>query len=139
MSLWWYAKCYDCLLTHWLLMTSILFLTDTIYSNKLRNNYLTKKNFLEIFFAFSKFRFHFEHFQNKDDPHNWCTFELVDPEKHEKRLFQTELSSQASRNMVKVLSFSFEQCLAQLIELLLEGSSETGLFKHLSTDVFRNS
>ena len=31
--------------------------------------------------------------------------------------------------MVKVLSFSFEQCLGTFTMLLLEGSSETGLFE----------
>ena len=38
-----YAKYYDCLLTHWLSMTSILFLIETIYCNIFRCNYLTKK------------------------------------------------------------------------------------------------
>ena len=32
----WYAKTYDCLLSHWLPMTSILFLTEAIYWNIFR-------------------------------------------------------------------------------------------------------
>ena len=29
-----------------------------------------RKTFLNIFFAFRKFRFNFEYFQKKDDPHS---------------------------------------------------------------------
>ena len=39
--------------------------------------------------------------------------------------------------MVNVLSFSFEQCFGPFTILLLEGSSETGLFRDLSNHVFR--
>ena len=38
-----------------------------------------------------------------------------------------------------VLSFSFEQCFGPFIMLLVEGSSETGLFRHLSNHVFPSS
>ena len=55
-------------------MTNIFFLTEAIYCNILGN----EKVFLNFFFAFSKFRFNFEHFQKKDDPHNWCIFDLTD-------------------------------------------------------------
>ena len=49
----WYAKSYNCLLTHWLLMTSILFLTEAIYCNLFRCFYLTKeKYFLNFFLQF---------------------------------------------------------------------------------------
>ena len=41
-------------------------------------------------------------------------------------------------NMVKVLSFRFEQCIGLFTMLLLKGSSEMGLFRHLSNHVFRS-
>ena len=48
-----YAKYYECLLTHWLWKTSILFLIATIYWNIFRCNYLTnKKVFLILFCIF---------------------------------------------------------------------------------------
>ena len=51
---WWYAKSWDCLLTHWLPIASILFLIETIYSNIFRCNYLKKKKktFLNFFLHF---------------------------------------------------------------------------------------
>ena len=38
--------------------------------------------------------------------------------------------------MVRVLSFSFEQYFSPFTKLLVEGSSETRLLRHLSSDVF---
>ena len=35
----------------------------------------------QFFFAFFKFRFNFEHFEKKDDPHSSCIFELKDSER----------------------------------------------------------
>ena len=47
----WCAQFSDCLLTHWLPMTSILFLTDAIYCNIFRCNYLrNEKIFLNFVF-----------------------------------------------------------------------------------------
>ena len=46
-----YAKYYECLLTHWLSMTSILFLIRTIYWNIFRCNYLTNKKVYLILFC----------------------------------------------------------------------------------------
>ena len=44
-----YPKSSECLLIHWLPMTSILFLTETIYCNIFRSNYLRIKNlFLDV-------------------------------------------------------------------------------------------
>ena len=40
-----------------------------------------RKFFSGLFFAFSKFRFNFEDFQQKDDPHSRCIFELTDSER----------------------------------------------------------
>ena len=40
-------------------------------------------------------------------------------------------------NMIKVLSFRFQQWFGPFSMLLVEGSSQTGLLKHLSEDVFR--
>ena len=49
----WYWKSSDCLLTHWLPMTSILFLTEAIYCNIFRCNYLrNEKNFRNFFLHF---------------------------------------------------------------------------------------
>ena len=45
----WYSKYWHCLLTHWLPMTSILFLIDTIYGNLFRCNYIANKNIFWIF------------------------------------------------------------------------------------------
>ena len=63
----WYGKSWDCFLTHWLPITSILFLIETIYSNIFRCNYIrNQKHFLNLFFfTFSEFTFNFEHFQKK--------------------------------------------------------------------------
>ena len=57
---WWYAKYSDCFLTHWLPMTSILFLIETIYCNIFRCNYLRNKRL----FLHSFFFFFFLHFGN---------------------------------------------------------------------------
>ena len=77
-----YAESWDCFLTHWLPQTRILFLIDTIYIIIFRCNYLrNEKHFLFLFFPFSKFRFNFEHFQQKGDSHSWCIFELTDSKK----------------------------------------------------------
>ena len=40
-----------------------------------------RKLFSQLFFEFSKFRFNFEYFLKKDDPHSWCIFELAESEK----------------------------------------------------------
>ena len=53
------------------------------------------------------------------------------------RLFQPELSSQGLTNIVKVLSFSFEQCFGPFTILLVEGSSETRLFSRLPNHILR--
>ena len=54
------------------------------------------------------------------------------------RLFPTDVFSQWSINMVTVLSFIFQQCFGMFTMLLVEGSSEAGLFRHLSNHVFQN-
>ena len=77
----WYAKSYDCLLTHLLPMISIPFLKKAILCNIFRCIYLKKEKYFPIFFAFSKFRLNFEHFQKKDDRNSWCISELTDSEK----------------------------------------------------------
>ena len=40
--------------------------------------------------------------------------------------------------MVKVLSFRVQQCFGPFTILLVEASSDTGLFRHLSNHVLRN-
>ena len=39
-----------------------------------------QKFFSNFFFAFSKFRLNFEHFQKTDDPDSGCIFELTESE-----------------------------------------------------------
>ena len=39
-----------------------------------------KKTFSQFFPAFFKSRLIFEHFEKKDDPHNFCISEITDPE-----------------------------------------------------------
>ena len=46
----WYGKSWDCLLTHWLLTTSILLLIETIDSNIFRCNYLRNEKYFPNFF-----------------------------------------------------------------------------------------
>ena len=46
-----HAKYYNCLLTHWLSMTSILFLIETIYWNIFSCNYLKNKKLFVILFC----------------------------------------------------------------------------------------
>ena len=54
------------------------------------------------------------------------------------RLFQAEIPWQGAINMVKVLPFSFDQYFGLFTILLVEGSSEMGLLRHLSNDVFQS-
>ena len=51
----WYSKSWDCLLTHWLPVTGILFLQVTIYSKIFRCNYLKNKEYFPLFFFFLHF------------------------------------------------------------------------------------
>ena len=77
----WYGKSYDCYLTHWLLMTSMLFLTEEIYCNIFRSNYLTnEKYFLNFLLHFRNLDSILNIFKIKDDPHDWCIFELTHSE-----------------------------------------------------------
>ena len=46
----WLSKYYECLLTRWFPMTSILVLTETIFWNIFRCNYLRNKKLFLIFF-----------------------------------------------------------------------------------------
>ena len=57
---------------------------------------------------------------------------------HSERHFQPELLKEESINMLKILSFRFQQCFLPFTMLLLEGSSKIGLFRHLSNHVFRS-
>ena len=78
----WYAQSKDCLLTHWLPITGFLSLIETIYSNIFWCIHLRNEMYLpHFFFAFWKFKFNFEHVQQKDDPHSLCIFELRESEK----------------------------------------------------------
>ena len=50
--------------------------------------------------------------------------------------FSTQLPSKGSINIVKLLSLGLKQSFGPFNLLPLEGSSETGLFKHLSNHLF---
>ena len=77
-----YVESEDCLLTHLLLIKSILFFIETIYIKIFRSNYLRNETyFVNFFFAFWKFRLNFQYFQEKDDSQSWCIFELTDCER----------------------------------------------------------
>ena len=52
------------------------------------------------------------------------------------KLFRTQFPRQLQMNMIKVLWWIFQQCLGTFTILLVEASSETGLFRHLSDYVF---
>ena len=79
---WWYEKYKDCFLTHWLPMTSILFLIETIYRNIFRCNYLeNNRNFHNFLFHLGNLDSTLNILKEKDDPHRWCIFELTDFEK----------------------------------------------------------
>ena len=47
-----------------------------------------------------------------------------------------QLTWHKSMNVVKVLRRRFKKCFGTFIMLLVEGSSETGLFRHLSNHIF---
>ena len=50
----------------------------------------------------------------------------------EERLFRTQFSCQWLLNRIKVLWLRFQQCLCTFTMLIVEGSSEMGVFRHLS-------
>ena len=54
-----------------------------------------------------------------------------------KKLFPTNLTCQWSMNMIKMLWCRFRQWSGTFTMFLFEGSSETGLFRHLPDHVFR--
>ena len=68
----------------------------------------------------------------------WVKKQSYDFVYHSRRLFQPELSSQGSENMVKLLLFSFEKCFGLFPMLPVEGSSETGILTDLSNLVIRS-
>ena len=76
----WHAKSLDCLLTHWMPMTSILFLIIAISRYQFRCNYLWKKKFSSIFFCFLKSSWNSKPFEKKHDPHSFCISEITDSE-----------------------------------------------------------
>ena len=47
------------------------------------------------------------------------------------------MPSEGSVNIIKALGFKFKQCFVPFPMLLVEGSSETRLFRHLSNPFFR--
>ena len=75
----WYAKSRDCLLTHWLPVTSIVFLKERIYCNIFRCNYLkNEKKKFNFFFHVLNLASIFNFFKKKmnhitDGFLNWRT------------------------------------------------------------------
>ena len=53
------------------------------------------------------------------------------------KLFRLQIPCQWQINMIKVLWCRFQQCLDTFTILLVEGCSETGLFRHLFIHLFR--
>ena len=51
--------------------------------------------------------------------------------------FATQLPSQGSLKMIKALSLSMNQGFGRFTMSLVEASSETGAFRHLSKHLFR--
>ena len=74
----WHDKSWDCLLTHWLPMKSMLFLIETISRYQFRCNYLKKKNFFSIFSAFLKCSLNFQYIEKKRWPHRFWISEITD-------------------------------------------------------------
>ena len=60
------------------------------------------------------------------------------PAYHLERLLLNELPSKWSINMIKVLVFRFQQYLGPTTKFLVERSSKSGLFRHLSNNVVRS-
>ena len=52
------------------------------------------------------------------------------------RLFPTQFTWLEAMNMIKMVWCRFQQCLGTSVMLLVEGSSETGHFRHLTNQVF---
>ena len=61
----WYAHSEDCLLIHWLPITSSVFLLETIYSINFRCNYLRSGKYLINFFSIFKIKIHSWQFSKK--------------------------------------------------------------------------
>ena len=61
----WHAKSGDYLVTHWLLMTSILFLIEAFYYNVFRYNYLKNKKILWIILSIFQIYIKFWTFSKK--------------------------------------------------------------------------
>ena len=73
----WYVKSWNCLLIHWVPMTSILFLTEAVYCNIFRCNYLKKeKYFPDFFLNFLNLDSILKIFEAKDDPDSGCILNL---------------------------------------------------------------
>ena len=80
---WWQAKSRDCLLTHWLAMTGILFLVETIWCNQFRCCYLKNRNIFLISWCIFQIFIKFWKFSNKENPHSLCISEITDSERHD--------------------------------------------------------
>ena len=65
----------------------------------------------------------------------WVSKQSYDLANHSERLFQPELSSQGSINMEKLLLPRFQKRFGLFTMLLVEGSSETSLFRRLTNNV----
>ena len=76
---WRYVKSYDCFLTHWLPMASILVLIGTFKRNQLRCNYVrNEKKFFQSFSAFLTSSSNFKNFEKNDDSHGLCISDIPD-------------------------------------------------------------
>ena len=78
----WYEMFQKCFLRHWLAVTTIPFVIETIYSSHFRCSYLkNNKSFLNFFFPVLKSKLNFEHFTKKEHPPSLFISEITDAQK----------------------------------------------------------
>ena len=75
-----HAKSWDCLLTHWLPMKSILLLIETIYDTNSDAIISWRKNFSEFFTVFSNSRLNLNNFDKTDNLYRFWISEITDSE-----------------------------------------------------------
>ena len=89
-------------------MTSILFLTETIWRNQFGRNYLKNKKLFLNFFLNFEIDMNFEHLRKKDDLHSWFICQITLSEKRGLDICPKSLVSKAplTGNMVN----AFKHC-----------------------------
>ena len=97
-----HANSWDCLLTHWLPMKSILLLREKIYDTNSDAITSGRKNFSQFFSVFSKSRLNLNNFET-DNPHRFCISEIMYSEKVVNKNVKSPISEYpSSNNMVNL-------------------------------------